>query len=344
MAAPIGYNRVYAQLRGAFSTGGLLRAMKAGRSFATNGPMVFFTVDGQGPGATLQLDAPRKLTVRVETLSAGSLDRIEIVRNGEVVTYEAIGGSHSRYAISAEVDMPRSGWMAARVFERPGASPKFAQTSPVYVSVAGKPGETAGSARHFIRWLEREIVFYQAEQRFRSAAEKDAMLPFLRDGFKVYCKLPRASNKVEFAQTSPVYVSVAGKPPNRRIGTLLYPLAGTGDRLLSGRTALPQCGGERSDAPLPARRPGGLPQAGRSFELSQIRADQHCLCEGGRQAGQTAGSARYFIRWLEREIVFYQAEQRFRSAAEKEAMFRFLRDGLKVYRKLPRASNKVELC
>ena len=65
------------------------------------------------------------------------------------------------------------------------------------MSVAGKPGETAGSARYFVRWLEREIAFYQAEQRFRSAAEKEAMLRFLRDGLEVYRKLPRASNKVE---------------------------------------------------------------------------------------------------------------------------------------------------
>jgi hypothetical protein len=189
MALPAGYNRVYAQLDGAFSVESLLRAMKDGRSFATNGPMVFLTVDGQRPGATLDFAAPAKVRVKVEVLSVGIVDRVEIVRNGVVVKHAAAGGSQRRYRLDAAIEAPQSGWIAARVFERSGVSPKFAQTSPVYLRVAGSSAIVPESAQYFERWLEREIAFYQAETRFRSEHEREQMLRMLGTGLDVYRKL-----------------------------------------------------------------------------------------------------------------------------------------------------------
>ncbi|PYT32918.1 MAG: hypothetical protein DMG57_00405 [Acidobacteria bacterium] len=54
MASPLGYNRLYVKVSRPFSVNRWLSALKAGRNFATNGPMIFLTVNGQEPGASLR--------------------------------------------------------------------------------------------------------------------------------------------------------------------------------------------------------------------------------------------------------------------------------------------------
>jgi hypothetical protein len=68
--SPIGYNRVYVRLHDTFSYEGWFRALKAGRSFATNGPMLFFTVDGKEPGEDLHFPGSHsRVRVHAETSS-----------------------------------------------------------------------------------------------------------------------------------------------------------------------------------------------------------------------------------------------------------------------------------
>lgn len=53
--SPLGFERVYVHLTGEFSYAEWFRALKRGRSFATNGPMLFLTVNGSEPGDTIRL-------------------------------------------------------------------------------------------------------------------------------------------------------------------------------------------------------------------------------------------------------------------------------------------------
>ena len=50
------------------------------RSFATNGPLVFFEVEGQGPGAVLNVDnAQDTIAVSVRAVCLYPMDRVEII-------------------------------------------------------------------------------------------------------------------------------------------------------------------------------------------------------------------------------------------------------------------------
>lgn len=89
-AVPLGYDRVYVKLPEGFSYQGWFRALKAGRSFATNGPMLFLTVNGHEPGDSIVLPAtteksPGRLKVHAEVIALGDLDRLEIIWKGRVV-------------------------------------------------------------------------------------------------------------------------------------------------------------------------------------------------------------------------------------------------------------------
>ena len=82
-AAPLGYGRVYVKTERRINYHNWFRSLKAGRSFATNGPMLFLTVDGQGPGAVLP--GHRDMHIHAEASSQYPLDRLEVVYKGNIV-------------------------------------------------------------------------------------------------------------------------------------------------------------------------------------------------------------------------------------------------------------------
>ena len=86
LRGPVGTNRVYVQSPLPLDRGRWYAALKAGKSFATNGPLLQFSVDGQGPGSELVLPAgAHAALVKVQLRSNVPVDHLEIVENGLVV-------------------------------------------------------------------------------------------------------------------------------------------------------------------------------------------------------------------------------------------------------------------
>src|SRR5262249_35495231 len=84
----LGVLRTYARLPPGepLSYKGWIEAIRAGRRFVSNGPILSLTVNGQDPGARLKLAAGEQ-TVRVRAEAHGNvaLDTLEIVVNGVAV-------------------------------------------------------------------------------------------------------------------------------------------------------------------------------------------------------------------------------------------------------------------
>jgi hypothetical protein len=190
-AAPLGHNRVYVRLDEPFGYEAWFRALKAGRSFATNGPLLFLTVDGRDPGATVKTAPGKKLRVRVEARSLGALERVELLYRGRVVRafreFDGEGRLTSEFDFAPDTD----GWLAARAFEKPGRTIRFGHTSPIYLDL-GAPASAAEDAHFFLDWIDREVRLYQASTSFRSEADRTAMLAFFAKGRAVYEQLARS--------------------------------------------------------------------------------------------------------------------------------------------------------
>ena len=183
-AAPLGYNRVYVKLDDRFGYDAWFRALKSGRSFATNGPMLFLTVDGKEPGAVLRLpNKGRRVAVHAEVSSQTPMDRLEVIFKGKTVRTVMGAG---KLVIDLNADIAEAGWFAARAFERPDRTVRFAHTSPVYVQVPGRTGVVAEDARFFIDWIDREIAFYAGLPGFREPAHREGMLALFRSARQVY--------------------------------------------------------------------------------------------------------------------------------------------------------------
>lgn len=192
--SPLGFERVYVHLPGEFSYAEWFRALKQGRSFATNGPMLFLTVNGREPGETIRLPGQvalghskaRRLKVHVEASSAGPLDRVEVVWKGKIVKSVSPGNDPTRAVADCELAVNETGWVAGRAFETPAASIRFAHTSPVYVQVGNGRGIVPEDAKFFIDWIDREMKFYQGYSGFRSEQDRRAMLEMYRKARAVY--------------------------------------------------------------------------------------------------------------------------------------------------------------
>lgn len=136
-----GRARVYTRLDGAFSWERIAQTMKAGRNFATNGPLIDFQVNGRGPGESVALAAP-VLDVRLQAWASGeqgeSLTRVEVLANGEILKTIALPPGRKSLRARFKIPAPRSGWCIAIAYGH-GAG-RMAVANPVYF---GTPDERA---------------------------------------------------------------------------------------------------------------------------------------------------------------------------------------------------------
>jgi len=141
--APLGFSRVYVHLDEPFSFEGWIRALGAGRSFVTTGPMILAHVDGKGPGE--KFNSRKDYSLDCSILSEKSLESIELIVNGEVAERFLAANKKSptgayENKVSTHFIPKTSSWLAWRCFEqRPGGRFRFAHTAPWYFEVAGEP-------------------------------------------------------------------------------------------------------------------------------------------------------------------------------------------------------------
>ena len=188
-------NRVYVQIGEAFDHASWLRGLQAGRTFITNGPALFFEVEGQPPGATLDTaTTPRRLSTRVEWTSHYPLNRIEMVADGRVVDNRVLSEMTEQREGVWETDVPveGDGWLAARAFGQARDSfdqPVYAHTSPVYIGSGLPPNAVGESATYFTRTIDEAHQQIQTYARFTKDEQREEVLHLFDQGRKVYADL-----------------------------------------------------------------------------------------------------------------------------------------------------------
>jgi hypothetical protein len=185
LRGPVGMNRVFVKSGAPLEHRRWLAALKAGRSFATNGPLLGFTLGGKGLGDDLELpDGKHQVTARVTLQSIVPVDRLEIVRNGEVVARVPLSGERTSVATDVTLPVEESGWYLLRAR---GDRPEYpvldvypyATTSPIYVTVAAQPVRSRADAEYFIAWLDRLREGASAHRDWNSERERKEILQLI---------------------------------------------------------------------------------------------------------------------------------------------------------------------
>ncbi len=192
LRGPVGMNRVYVAVSGeSVDAGEWLAGLKAGRTFATNGPLLDFSLGGQPIGAQLSLARPRAQAFTAHLRSIVPVDHLEIVCNGRVVRVLPLTGSRTEADLSGQLPLAGSGWCLLRASSDRAAYPvldnyPYATTSPVYITVAGRPQQAPQDAAYFVAWIERVIEATSRHPDWNSVAEKDAVIARLREAQALY--------------------------------------------------------------------------------------------------------------------------------------------------------------
>jgi TolB protein len=180
LRGPPGLVRTYAKSGAALDQRTWLNAIKSGRTFVTNGPLLTFTLNDREPGAEIKFPFTGKHEVRARVTLRSNLpvERLEIVGNGKVV---ASLRAHSGVDTTLTLPVASTGWFVARAYSTKPALPildlyPFASTSPVYVSVGTTPPSCKGEAEYFLSWINLLSQRVRADTNWNSAAERDRAL------------------------------------------------------------------------------------------------------------------------------------------------------------------------
>jgi hypothetical protein len=170
-----------------------LEQLSAGRSFITNGPLLEFSVQGNGPGDTINLKNPGPVEIRGRAWGRLDFQRIELICNGEVVKAagsEAREGHFVAYLdLRLSVDQPC--WLAlrtpppsaARDAEFQSKTPVneygrelFGHTSAVYVNLGDRGVFDVAAAESLLDEMKTSLEFIRSTALFANETERDGVL------------------------------------------------------------------------------------------------------------------------------------------------------------------------
>lgn len=187
-----GAGRLYVQTGPKLTYERWIDGYRNGRSYATNGPLLTFSVDNHGPGD--EIKAARggfKVKVRGEANSILPMVALEIVHNGKTLRRVDAGPDSYRLEIAEELEVRESGWLALRVRGSahrlaPNDREVYAHTSPIYISVDGRPVAYKEDALYFVGQIDALIDKVNQNGVFKKPAEKDDVISLFRKGQDVY--------------------------------------------------------------------------------------------------------------------------------------------------------------
>lgn len=202
MSVPLGYNRTYAKVSGWFTASKYWAAVKAGKTFATSGPMIDMTLDRKGVGETIKIRSRdnRRLTLQMHLRSAQQLASLELVHNGGVIYGEPLSAKKADPTFEVKkavaVVPTRSGWYCARaIFRAPDGRLRQAHTSPIYVIVDGKPIAAKADAEYNVRWIDKLIEVAKHPDRFASDEDRDQVLAIYGTARDYYLEIAQLATR-----------------------------------------------------------------------------------------------------------------------------------------------------
>jgi hypothetical protein len=167
------FSRVYAKATGKLRVSSWLDAVKAGRTVATNGPLLTLTVDGKAVGDILNLEKPKSVTIEAAAIGRVNFHELQLVHNGKVIHKQAAEPKGEGFAASLKRGLPidEPGWLAVRIDTRNRnelGQQLFAHSSPVWLDLAGQRVCHIESARTLLKQLEEARADIRMQAKFSS--------------------------------------------------------------------------------------------------------------------------------------------------------------------------------
>ncbi len=196
LRGPVGLNRVYVEVPDEpLKIESWLDGLKRGRSFATNGPLLGFSLGDQPLGGEVKL-APgtRDLKFTAWMRSLVPVDHLDVVCNGHVVHELKLNEARDSADEQGTVPISSSGWCLLRASSDQARFPvldqyPYATTSPIYVKGSDPAVAPQEDAAYFVRWINQLVAAAESSKDWNTDAEKATVLSQFSRARAVYQKL-----------------------------------------------------------------------------------------------------------------------------------------------------------
>jgi TolB protein len=193
LRGPVGLNRVYVNVPdGKLDVESWLANLKRGRTFATNGPLLGFSLGDRQTGDELKLSAgTHEVKFEAWLRSLVPVDHLEVICNGQVVRDLKLDGNRDTADAKGTLPISSSGWCLLRASSDRASYPvldsyPYATTSPTYITVDGSKPRATQDATYFIAWIDQLRVAAETHKDWISDAEKRGVLGQLSRARRVY--------------------------------------------------------------------------------------------------------------------------------------------------------------
>lgn len=193
------FSRVYVPHDGRPTPEEWLEQLAAGRSFITNGPLLDFSVNGQGIGEDVSLEEPGRVTVTARAVGRVDFKRLEVVLGGDVVHTESSRsvGRHFEAQFTTEVPINQPTWIALRT---PPPSlpddPDYADSTPLneygrelfshtgasFIDVGGQRKFDRNAGVSLLNEMRDSRALIEEKGLFADEAEKQQVLEVYAEG------------------------------------------------------------------------------------------------------------------------------------------------------------------
>lgn len=197
LRGPVGMNRVYALSGGSESEPAAratqwLSALRAGRTLATNGPLIGLTVEDKAPGETLNTQTRSgSLSYKGFLRSMVPVDHLELVMNGKVMRTIALDRSRTRADFEGTIKVPENGWLLVRAWSDE-AHPfvfdlyPYGTTNAFFFERPNTAIHCGPDADYFIAWLDRLESAAAVHEAYNTPAERETTLAEIRAARDVF--------------------------------------------------------------------------------------------------------------------------------------------------------------
>ena len=161
---PVGYNRVYAYIEKGLTYDKWFDAVKRGKCFVSNGPLLLCKANGELPGRVFTSDKKFEIKIAAEIYSRDTVDVVEIIKNGKVLKH--IPATELKDKFSVGIVFEESGWFLIRVICKTTGNFRFASTAPFYVEIGkNKKHISKSAAQFFLDWTNERAGLIKTDDK-----------------------------------------------------------------------------------------------------------------------------------------------------------------------------------
>ena len=175
----VGSNRVYVKSGKTLNYDKWIADFRAGRSFVSAGPLIYFTINGKDPGDNIQLPAgSHTMHAKAEVRSIMPIEKIELLFNNKLVATLEPEGDQRIVTLDEKITIEGSGWFAVRTRAKYARHPirrpfPFAATMPVRVYVGNQPIRSREDTQYLIDRLDKTLKQALEVGPWNTEAEKE---------------------------------------------------------------------------------------------------------------------------------------------------------------------------